>query len=67
MVFWDKKGNKSKVYQVVSFEMIDQVATETEVLMEDLASGHKTRLKVLAIEYNTGLKDALFTARSLEG
>ena len=67
IVFWDKKGNKSKVYQVVSFEMIDQVATETEVLMEDLTSGHKTRLKVLAIEYNTGLKDALFTARSLEG
>jgi hypothetical protein len=65
-VFWDKKGQQSKLYQVVSFEMIDQVATETEVLMEDLGSGHMTRLKVLAIEYNNGLKDSLFTARALE-
>ena len=66
-VFWDKKGQKSKIYKVVSFEIIEQIATETEVLMEDLASGHVTRLKVLAIEYNTGLHDSLFTARALEG
>jgi len=65
-VFWDKKVQKSKIYTVVSFDIIDQIATETEVLMENLLSGHATRLKVLAIKYNTGLKDSLFTARALE-
>jgi hypothetical protein len=34
--------------------------------MEDLLSGHKTRLKTLEIKYNSDLKDALFTTRSLE-
>ena len=66
IIFWNKKGQKSKSYTVVSFATIDQIATETEVLMEDLLSGHKTRLKSLAIKYNAGLKDSLFTARALE-
>ena len=65
-VFLDKKGQRSKVYQVISYVIIEQIPTETEVVMEDLISGHKTRLKVLEIEYNTGLKDSLFTARALE-
>jgi len=64
--FYDNKGRQAKDYSVVSFEMIDKIATETEVLMEDLPSGHKTRLKTLQIRYNSGLKDSLFTTRSLE-
>jgi outer membrane lipoprotein-sorting protein len=64
--FYDKKGRQAKDYSVISFEMIDKIATETEVLMEDLPSGHKTRLKTLQIRYNSGLKDSLFTTRSLE-
>ncbi len=66
MIFWDKKGQKSKKYTVVSFALIDHIATETEVLMEDLLSDHRTSLMTLAIKYNTELKDSLFTARALE-
>ena len=65
-IFWDKKGRQAKIYSVINFEIIDKIATETEVLMEDLPSGHKTRLKTLQIRYNSGLKDSLFTTRSLE-
>lgn len=65
-VFWDKKERMAKKYSVKSFEIINQIATETNVQMEDLLSEHKTRLKTLAITYNSGLKDSLFTKRSLE-
>ncbi len=65
-VFIDQKGRTAKIYTVNSFEMIDEIATETEVLMEDLLSGHKTRIKTLEISYNSDLSDALFTTRALE-
>ncbi|MGK2907460.1 MAG: outer membrane lipoprotein-sorting protein [Desulfuromonadales bacterium] len=65
-IFWDKNGQQSKSYTVNSFAMIDNIATETDVVMEDLHSGHKTRLKTFEIKYNSGLQDALFTTRALE-
>ena len=64
--FFDNKGQHNKSYFVNSFKVIDNIATETEVLMEDLLSGHKTRLKTLEIKYNSGLQDSLFTTRALE-
>jgi hypothetical protein len=65
-IFWDKNGQQAKSYTVNSFSMIDNIATETDVVMEDLHSGHKTRLKTIEIKYNSGLQDALFTTRALE-
>ena len=65
-IFWDKKGKQTKSYLVNKFELIDRIATETDILMEDLLSGHKTRIKNQQITYNTGLKDTLFTTRALE-
>lgn len=65
-IFWDKKGRETKKYTVNSFEIVNQIATETDVLMENLQSKHKTRLKTLAIVYNSGLQDSLFTKRALE-
>lgn len=65
-IFWDNKKRQAKSYSVISFEIIDNIATETDVLMEDLLSGHKTRLKTLEIKYNSSLKDSLFTTRALE-
>ena len=64
--FFDNKGQHCKSYFVNSYKIIDNIATETEVLMEDLLSGHKTRLKTLEIKYNSGLQDSLFTTRALE-
>jgi hypothetical protein len=64
--FYDKKGQHTKSYFVNRFEIIDKIATEMDILMEDLLSGHKTRLKTLEIKYNSGLNDSLFTTRALE-
>lgn len=64
LFFEDEEQAKS--YFVNSFELVDTIATETEVLMEDLHSGHITRMKTLEVRYNSGLKDSLFSARSLE-
>lgn len=65
-LFWNKKGQKSKIYTVDEFKIIDEIATEMDVLMEDLLAGHKTRIQTLEIKYNSGLKDSLFTTRALE-
>jgi len=64
--FFDKKGQHSKSYYVNTFKIIDNIATETEVVMEDLLSGHKTRITTLEIRYNSDLKDSLFSTRELE-
>ena len=65
-IFRDEKGRKAKIYTVNNFEVIDGIATETDVVMKDLLSGHKTRIETLEIEYNSGLRDSLFTTRALE-
>ena len=65
-IFFENKEQQAKSYSVNAFEIIDNIATETDVVMEDLLSGHKTRLKTLGIKYNSGLKDSLFTTRALE-
>ena len=66
IIFLDKKNRHVKTYSVLNFEIIDGIATETETLMEDLLSGHKTRLKSRQIRYNSGLADRLLTTRALE-
>ena len=64
--FWNKKGKLTKRYIVNKFEIIDTIATEIDVIMKDLPSGHKTRLVSKNIVYNSGLKNSLFTTRALE-
>ena len=65
-VSWNKKGERFKIYSVNKFDIIDNIATATDVFMEDLLSEHKTRLKTQEIIYNSNLKDSLFTIRALE-
>lgn len=64
--FYNKKGQQIKTYKVNKYEIIDNIATEIDVTMEDLDSGHKTRLQTKSIIYNSGLKDSHFTTRALE-
>ena len=66
-IFRDPKGREIKRYTVLEIAEIDDIPTEMDVLMEDLRSGHKTRLKTLEIRYNEGLPEAFFTTRALEG
>ena len=64
--FWDHKGRHTKTYRVEKIEMIDGIATEIEVAMEDLSTKHLTRLQNTQIRYNSGLPDHLFSTRALE-
>ncbi|MEA3544242.1 MAG: outer membrane lipoprotein-sorting protein [Thermodesulfobacteriota bacterium] len=64
--FWDKKNRQTKTYQVNQFEIIEEISTETIIIMADNRSGHKTRLTNRQIRYNSNLRDRLFTTRALE-
>jgi hypothetical protein len=56
----------SKRYLVLQLENIQDIWTETKVVMEDLHSGHKTIMETNKIQYNTGVSDSTFTQQSLE-
>ncbi len=64
--FWNKKEQHTKSYYVNKFEIIGNIATEIDVIMDDLDSGHRTRLQSKNIVYNSGLKKSHFTTRALE-
>jgi hypothetical protein len=55
-----------KRYAVLQLENIQDIWTETKVVMEDLPSGHKTTLETTNIQYNTGISDSVFTQQALE-
>jgi hypothetical protein len=55
-----------KCYFVQQLENIQDIWTETKVVMEDLHSGHQTVLETTEIQYNTGIPDSAFTQQALE-
>lgn len=64
--YFDKKGNLMKKYRVNKLENIQNIWTETELIMEDLPKKHRTILRTMNIVYNTNLNDRIFTRRNLE-
>lgn len=64
--FYDHKKRHSKTYRVKKLAMVDGIATEMEVTMEDLLSAHTTNLLTRQIRYNSKLPASLFTVRQLE-
>ena len=64
--FWNKKGKQSKRYQVRTYKSIQNIMTETEVMMEKLEKGHKTIIKSKSVTYNQNLTDKIFSKRDLE-
>lgn len=65
-LYFDRKGRHIKTYEVRSLEKVQGFWTETEVVMHDLEDDHKTIIRTLSIQYNTGLGDDAFTVRALE-
>jgi hypothetical protein len=55
-----------KRYAVLRLENIQNIWTETKVVMEDTQSGHKTTIETNNIQYNTGLSGSIFTQQALE-
>ncbi|GAB6112241.1 outer membrane lipoprotein-sorting protein [Desulfomicrobium salsuginis] len=55
-----------KRFNVKQMERIQDIWTETSVVMEDLHSGHRTLLETKEITYNSGIPDSAFTQQALE-
>jgi len=64
--YFDKKGRHFKTYEVRGLKQIEGLWTEMDVLMHNLEDDHRTILKTISIDYNTGLEDTAFTVRALE-
>ncbi|WP_282756078.1 outer membrane lipoprotein-sorting protein [Desulfuromonas thiophila] len=64
--FYDPELRHCKSYRVERFSLVEGIATEMVVVMEDLRSGHQTSLRTEQIRYNSGLPASLFTTRALE-
>ncbi|TVQ98189.1 MAG: outer membrane lipoprotein-sorting protein [Desulfovibrionales bacterium] len=64
--FFDKQEQHIKQYRVLQLERIQEIWTETKVVMEDLGTGHRTILEIHSIHYNSGLPESLFTRQNLE-
>ncbi len=64
--YLDKKGKLIKKYRVNRLENVQNIWTETEVVMEDLRKKHQTILKTRNVVYNTHLEDRVFTRQNLE-
>jgi Outer membrane lipoprotein-sorting protein len=63
--YYNKKGKLIKKYRTIKLEKIQDIWTETEVIMEDLKKEHKTILKINNIVYNTNLDDNIFSRQNL--
>ena len=63
--FFDKKGDKVKVWTIDKVEQIDGIWTLTGQEMQDLKNNSKSRLDVSDIKYNAELPDVMFTPKYL--
>ncbi len=64
-VYLDKNGKEYRVVEATKVEEVDGIPTVTESKVTDLAAGSSTVSKFSNIKYNVGLKDKIFTERSL--
>jgi len=63
--FFDKNGDKVKVWTIDKVEQIDGIWTLTGQEMQDLKSKTKSRLDVSDVKYNAELSDVMFTLKYL--
>lgn len=63
--FFDKSGEKVKIWTIDKVEQIDGVWTLTGQEMQDLKSKSKSRLDVTDVKYNAELPDSMFTPKYL--
>lgn len=63
--FFDKKGDKVKVWTIDKVEQIDGVWTLTGQEMQNLQDKTKSRLDISEVKYNAELPDAMFTPKYL--
>ncbi|MCM8781007.1 MAG: outer membrane lipoprotein-sorting protein [Candidatus Omnitrophica bacterium] len=64
--FYNKSGQKSKVFRVVDLDKRQNIWTALKVVMEDLEDKHSTRMQVVEVKYNQGINDDTFNPYKLE-
>ncbi len=63
--YYDKAGEKYRVYTAKKVETIDGYPTVVESVMQDLAAGGETRMRYGRVSYDVGLPEEIFTERYL--
>lgn len=66
MQFFDKKGSMIKQYKVMKLEKIQNIWTESTIMMEDIEKKQKTYINIQKIEYNTNMNRDELSQQSLE-
>jgi hypothetical protein len=63
--FFDKNGDKVKIWNIDKVEQIDGIWTLTGQEMQDLKGKSRSRLDISDIKYNADLPDVMFTPKYL--
>lgn len=63
--FFDKNNNVTKVMTNEKIEMVNGYLIAREIAMTDLKTGHKTKMILEEVKFDTGLSDEQFTERYL--
>lgn len=64
--FYDSKGQYLKQGLFTRIETIKGISTPTHITMKNAQNGRTTILELKNIQYDTGLKDELFTQRAMQ-
>ncbi|MDQ6954470.1 MAG: outer membrane lipoprotein-sorting protein [Mariprofundaceae bacterium] len=64
--YWDQAGRELKHLHVVKIKQVQGIWSAVKVEMRNVQSEHQTILELAAQQYNTGLKDRLFSQRTLK-
>jgi uncharacterized protein len=63
--YWDIKLNKLKTLHVSDIRKVDGIWTRHHMQVENHKTGHSTEFEFSGVNYQTPLKDSLFTRRTL--
>ena len=64
MEFYDRKGRLLKIMKS-EWVQIDGIWTPVKMVVNNQLTGHRTEIENKNVKYNQGLKESLFTERSL--
>ncbi|MDX8404644.1 MAG: outer membrane lipoprotein-sorting protein [Mariprofundus sp.] len=64
--YWDQAGRELKQLHIITLEQIQGIWSPLKIVMRNSQSKHRTVLEFSNQQYNTGIKNRLFTQRTLK-
>jgi hypothetical protein len=64
--YWDSKGKPLKTLTIDGVRKVEGIWTRHEMLMTNHRTGHSTRFIFTDVDYQTPVKDSMFTRKALE-